>query len=343
MSDRVVPVSLAELERRAASDLRPEADHQGALISCERVVRIFTADGVEVQALRGLDLEVERGELLALVGASGSGKSTLMNILAGLDAPTAGSARVAGFDLVDMDADARLSYRRDVVGFVWQQTARNLFPYLTVRQNVLLPMQLNVGRSRRRGRSRRAARAGELLDLLGVAHCHDRRPDRMSGGEQQCAAIAVALANEPELILADEPTGELESDAAEQVLAAFRTVNEELDTTVVLVTHDRTVASAVRRTVAIRDGLTASEVLRGSAVGDDGAEAVTAREYATIDRSGRLQLPQRFTEALAIGRRVVLGLEHDHITVRPGDGPGGADDPPDTSPAAGNPTPQEAS
>ena len=330
MNDGTGLATLAELEQRAATALRPEAE-QGALITCDRLVRIFTADGVEVQALQGLDLVVERGELLALVGASGSGKSTLLNILAGLDRPTAGAASVAGFDLVDMDAKSRLRYRREVVGFVWQQTARNLFPYLTAHQNVVLPMQLSGRGGHLGGRRRRAARAAELLDLLGVAHCHDRRPDRMSGGEQQRTAIAVALANEPSLVLADEPTGELDSAAAEQVLAAFRTVNEELGTTVVVVTHDQTVASAVRRTVAVRDGLTASEVLRRTTLGEDGGEAVTAHEYATIDRSGRLQLPRRFTEALAIERRVVLGLLPDHITVRPGDvpaaGPGSASPP----------------
>ncbi|MBM9508388.1 ABC transporter ATP-binding protein [Actinacidiphila acididurans] len=310
------PRSLAELERRVAEERDRPAYGDDALISCDRLVRIFTADGVEVQALQGLDLLVTRGELMALVGASGSGKSTLLNILAGLDVPTAGAARVDGYDLLAMDAKARLSYRREVVGFVWQQTARNLLPYLTAAQNVVLPMQL-AGRGGRRARRARAARAGELLTMLGVGHCHDRRPVQMSGGEQQRAAIAVALANNPSVILADEPTGELDSATAEQVFAAFRTANEELGTTVVVVTHDHAVADAVRRTVAIRDGRTASEVVRHTHVDEHGQESSVAREYATVDRAGRLQLPRDYTEALDIRARVLLELEPDHIQVWP--------------------------
>src|SRR5580692_3040000 len=160
---------------------RPHDDYgAGALIVCDRLVRIYTAEGIEVQALQGLDLVVETGELTALVGASGSGKSTLMNILAGLDAPTAGSVRVGGNDLASMSSRQRLAYRRSVVGFIWQQTARNLLPYLTAAMNVDLPLRLAGA-----GRSVRRKRAAELLELLGVAHCAGRRPDQMSGGEQQ--------------------------------------------------------------------------------------------------------------------------------------------------------------
>lgn len=313
-------VSLAELERQAAERRDRPAYGQDALISCDRLVRIFTADGVEVQALQGLDLLVNKGELMALVGASGSGKSTLLNILAGLDVPTAGAASVGGYDLLSMDAKSRLRYRREVVGFVWQQTARNLLPYLTAAQNVMLPMQLS-GRGGTRHRGRRASHADELLGMLGVAHCRDRHPGQMSGGEQQRAAIAVALANNPSVVLADEPTGELDSATAEQVFGSFRTANEQLGTTVVVVTHDQSVADAVHRTVAIRDGRTASEVVRRTEIDEHGRESVVAREYATVDRAGRLQLPQDYTEALEIRRRVLLELQPDHITVRPDDHP----------------------
>ncbi|MCH0539005.1 ABC transporter ATP-binding protein [Streptomyces sp. MUM 203J] len=282
------------------------------LIVCDRLVRIFTADGVEVQALQGLDLVVGPGELTALVGASGSGKSTLLNILAGLDTPSAGAAEVSGVDLVTMDAAARLRYRREVVGFVWQQAARNLLPYLTAAQNIALPMQLAGGRT---PRGKRAARVGELLELLGVGHCHDRRPDHMSGGEQQRVAIAVAMANSPVLLLADEPTGELDSRSADEILTAMRTVNEEFGTTVLIVTHDATVAAAVRRTVAIRDGRTSSEVLRRAQRDESGAEVVVAAEYVTVDRAGRLQLPAEFAEKLSIRDRARLALQPDHITV----------------------------
>ncbi|MEU3476839.1 MULTISPECIES: ABC transporter ATP-binding protein [Streptomyces] len=306
--------TLEELEQRATARRdRPSYGHD-ALIACDRLVRIFTTDGVEVQALQGLDLLVKEGELMALVGASGSGKSTLMNILAGLDVPTAGAARVAGCDLLGMDGKERLRYRREVVGFVWQQTARNLLPYLTAAQNVALPMQLRGGRTKRK-----AERAEELLAMLGIAEVRDRRPHQLSGGQQQRVAIAVALANNPAVLLADEPTGELDSATGEQVFAAFRRANEELGTTIVIVTHDQAVASEVRRTVAIRDGRTSSEVLRRTEVDEQGQESLVAREYAMLDRAGRLQLPADYTQALGMEHRVALELEQDHIGVWPDD------------------------
>ncbi|MFD5570868.1 ABC transporter ATP-binding protein [Streptomyces cadmiisoli] len=310
--------TLADLADRAnARRERPVYGHD-ALISCDRLVRVFSTDGVEVQALQGLDLLVREGELMALVGASGSGKSTLMNILAGLDTPTAGAARVAGRDLLAMTAGDRLAYRREVVGFVWQQTSRNLLPQLSAAQNVALPMQLAGGRRiRRRDRSERTL---ELLELLDVADCRDRRPHQMSGGQQQRVAIAVALANKPAVLLADEPTGELDSHTAEQVFAAFRTANERLGTTIVIVTHDQAVAGEVRRTVAIRDGRTSTEVLRRSQRdAATGHETVVAREYAMLDRAGRLQLPAEYTRALGMHDRVALELETDHIGVWPDD------------------------
>ncbi|MCX4236561.1 ABC transporter ATP-binding protein [Streptomyces sp. NPDC020707] len=309
--------SFADLAQRAADRRDRPAYGHDALITCDRLVRIFSTDGVEVQALQGLDLLVREGELMALVGASGSGKSTLMNILAGLDTPTAGAARVAGHDLLTMGAKDRLSYRRETVGFVWQQTARNLLPYLTAAQNVALPMQLGVTR---KGRRAQAERALELLELLEVAECRGRRPFQMSGGQQQRVAIAVALANDPAVLLADEPTGELDSHTAEQIFAAFRTANERLGTTIVIVTHDQAVASEVRRTVAIRDGRTSTEVLRRTEVdATTGHETVVAREYAMLDRAGRLQLPAEYTEALGMRDRVALELEPDHIGVWPDD------------------------
>lgn len=316
MTTNTSPASLADLEARATAHRdRPTYGHD-ALITCDRLVRVFSTDGVEVQALQGLDLLVREGELMALVGASGSGKSTLMNILAGLDEPTAGAARVAGRDLLTMGAKERLGYRRDVVGFVWQQTGRNLLPYLTAAQNVALPMQLRGGGFGRR--AQKAQRAMELLELLDVADYRDRHPRQLSGGQQQRVAIAVALANNPSVLLADEPTGELDSHTAEQIFAAFRTANEHLGTTIVIVTHDQAVASEVRRTVAIRDGRTSTEVLRRTEVDETtGQESVISREYAMLDRAGRLQLPADYTEALGMRDRVALELERDHIGVWP--------------------------
>jgi ABC-type lipoprotein export system ATPase subunit len=282
----------------------------GALIVCDRLVRIYSAEGIEVQALQGLDLVISRGELTALVGASGSGKSTLMNILAGLDAPTAGVVRVAGHDLGSMSARQRLLYRRSVVGFIWQQTSRNLLPYLTGLQNVQLPLRL-AGASR----SVRRTRAPELLEMLGVAHCAGRRPDQMSGGEQQRVAIGVALANSPSLLLADEPTGELDTQTAAAVFGALQTANSELGVTVLTVTHDPEVSEMVPRVIAIRDGRTSTETLRSDSA--DGSGPGHAVEYAVLDRFGRLQLPREMTDALDMRDRVRLEAEPDHIGVWP--------------------------
>jgi ABC-type lipoprotein export system ATPase subunit len=280
----------------------------GALIVCDRLVRIYSAEGIEVQALQGLDLLISPGELTAIVGASGSGKSTLMNILAGLDAPTAGVVRVAGHDLGSMLAPQRLLYRRSVVGFIWQQTARNLLPYLTATQNVQLPLRL-AGKAR----SVRRTRALELLELLEVGHCARRRPDQMSGGEQQRVSIAVALANSPSLLLADEPTGELDTETAASVFGALQTANSELGVTVLIVTHDPEVSGMVRRVIAIRDGRTSTETLRSES--PDGSGNGHAVEYAVLDRSGRLQLPREMTDALGMRDRVRLEQEPDHIGV----------------------------
>ncbi len=294
-----------------ATALRPAFGAQAHIV-CDNLVRIYKTDGIEVQALQGLDMLVSQGEFVAIVGASGSGKSTLLNILSGLDVPTAGVARVADADLLTMSAKDRLRYRREVVGFVWQQTARNLLPYLTARENVELPMRLTgVSRGDRR------ERAGELLDLMGVAYCADRRPTTLSGGEQQRVAVGVAVANEPEVVLADEPTGELDTSTAQEVFDALRRANRDLGVTVVVVTHDPLVSEHVDRTVAIRDGRTASEVLRRTEITEAGHEQVIAEEYAVLDRVGRLQLPREFTEALDMRSRVRLDLEPDHIGVWP--------------------------
>jgi putative ABC transport system ATP-binding protein len=316
-AERAPVPDLAALQRRAAARAAERAggiDRLRGHIVCEGLVRIFKTEGVEVFALQGLDLSVDRGELLAIVGASGSGKSTLLNILSGLDTPTAGVARVADQDLLGMSARDRLRYRRRVVGFVWQQTGRNLLPYLTALENVELPMRLA---GRRRGRVARE-RARELLDLVGVGYCADRRPSQLSGGEQQRCAVAVAVANDPEVLFADEPTGELDESTATEVFGALRTINAELGVTVVVVTHDHAVADQVRRTVAIRDGRTASEVRRTARTAEDGSTETVSEEYAVLDRSGRMQLPAAFVEALSLRDRVRLNLEPDHVEVRSG-------------------------
>ncbi len=281
-------------------------------IECTDLVRIFSAEGVEVQALQGLTLEVAAGELTAIVGASGSGKSTLLSILSGLDVPTAGRARVAGHDLLAMSRRDRTRYRRHRVGFIWQQTSRNLLPYLSAAENVATPLAIARVPARRR-----AARVDELLDLLGIGALRDRRPAEMSGGQQQRVAIAVALANAPRVLFADEPTGELDEGNSQLVFDALRDVNERLGVTVLIVTHDQGVSTQVRRTVQIRDGRTSTEVLRRTAVDEHGVESLHAREYAVLDRVGRMQLPQDYLTRLDMRDRVRLELETDHVQVHP--------------------------
>jgi putative ABC transport system ATP-binding protein len=283
---------------------------EGALISCDNLVKIFKVADLEVVALQGLDLLVGKGEMVAIVGASGSGKSTLMNILGGLEVPSAGRAVVAGYDLGQVGRRERTRYRRKIVGFVWQQTARNLLPYLSAVENVELPMVLD-------GRNGRRARATELLGLVGLTDRIDHRPERLSGGEQQRVAIAVALANAPEVVLADEPTGELDSGTSTEVFALLRRVNEELGTTIVIVTHDPVVSEQVQRTVAIRDGRTSTETLRRTELGDDGDHRAISEEFAVLDRAGRLQLPKQHIAALELQHRVRLRLEEDHVGVWP--------------------------
>ncbi|MBX3104277.1 MAG: ABC transporter ATP-binding protein [Microbacteriaceae bacterium] len=300
-----------------ADTLEPE-------IQCFDLVRIFTAEGVEVQALQGLNLTVDPGELVALVGASGSGKSTLLSILAGLDVPTAGIAKCAGSDLVTMNRKDRVNYQRKSVGFVWQQTSRNLLPYLTASENVALAMAVAGNKD-----PARKTRISGLLEKLEIGYCADRRPSELSGGEQQRTALAVALANNPRVLLADEPTGELDEATSVEVLEAMRQVNQSFGITTLIVTHDPTVSEHVNRTIQIRDGRTSTEVLRRKQVDEEGKELHISEEFTVIDRVGRLQLPDDFTKALDLRERVRLALETDHVGVWPastttlGTNPGG--------------------
>jgi ABC-type lipoprotein export system ATPase subunit len=283
-----------------------------AHIECTDLVKIFATEGVEVQALQGLTLRVDRGELIAVVGASGSGKSTLLSILSGLDVPTAGKASVAGNDLLAMSSRARTRYRRHVAGFVWQQTARNLLPYFTARQNVSLPLVIAGA-----PRDRRRERVSELLGVLGIADLADRRPGQLSGGQQQRVAIAVALANSPEVLFTDEPTGELDEHNSQLVFDALRAANRELGVTVLIVTHDEEVSKQVRRTVQIRDGRMSTEMLRSTTTDEHGAETHHAEEFVVLDKVGRMQLPQEYVAKLALRDLVRVELDDDHAKVHP--------------------------
>jgi ABC-type lipoprotein export system ATPase subunit len=289
-----------------------EADSSQYAIICENVVKIYKVADLEVVALQGLDLLVEPGELIAIVGASGSGKSTLQNILGGVDLPTAGYVEVGGHDLISLSERRRTLYRRRIVGFVWQQTSRNLLPYLTAAENIELPMTLEGA-----GHSRRNERVRHLLELVGLPDRATHRPEALSGGEQQRVAVAIALANEPSVVLADEPTGELDSENASQLFETLRAVNRELGVTIVVFTHDPLVSTQVQRTIGIRDGRTATETLRRRGLRPGGEEYDIAEELAVLDRAGRLQLPREYVSALGLDRRVRLLLERDHIAVWP--------------------------
>lgn len=277
------------------------------LVVCHGLVKIYRVADLETVALQGLDLEVGRGEVLAVVGKSGSGKTTLLNILGGLDRPSAGRAMVGGLDLVQA-SDAELArYRREGVGFVWQQSARNLVPYLTALENVQLPMRL-AGRGTRR--------AGELLEAVGLAHRAHHRPAQLSGGEQQRVAIAVALANSPPLLLGDEPTGEVDTETAHSIYRLLRDLNRQLGTTIIIVTHDRNVSDYVDRVVSIRDGRVSTEATRRT---DDGAGAQQLEELVVLDAAGRLQLPADLVERFGLRGRVRVEVVGDHLAIRPAD------------------------
>lgn len=287
------------------------------MIQCENLVKIYKTDEIEVVALQGLDLEVKKGELMAIVGNSGSGKSTLLNMLGGLDKPSAGTLLVDGRNLLKYTEKDYIQYKRDVVGFVWQNNARNLIPYLTAVQNVEMPMLLHSEKKRRQ-------KALELLDMVGLSHRKNSRLDQMSGGEQQRVAIAIALANNPKLLLADEPTGSVDSKTSNVILDVFKKLNRETGVTVVIVTHDVKLAQHIDRVVAIRDGRTSSEIIRkrsyveelnelGKKVQVENEELSIQEELIVLDRSGRLQLPKDYIEALGIkgGDKVKVDLDKD--------------------------------
>jgi putative ABC transport system ATP-binding protein len=285
----------------------------GYYITCEDVFKIYKIADLEVVALRGLDLLVKERELMAIVGASGSGKTTLLNILGGLDNPTTGKVLVGRRDLISISARDLGKYRRQEVGFVWQQTGRNLIPYLTAFQNVELPLTL-LGWSP----GRRKERAAEMLEAVGLASRMDHRPERLSGGEQQRVAIAVALAHNPPLLLADEPTGELDSHSASNILDIFHLLNEAYGVTIVIVTHDTSITGKVDRVVTIRDGRTSQESVRGAKRGTEQAEQLgNFEEFIVLDGAGRLQLPREYVDRLKLKGRVRVLCEEDHITVWP--------------------------
>ena len=288
------------------------------MINCEGLVKIYKAADLEVFALQGLDLRIESGELMAIIGNSGSGKSTLMNMLGGLDRPTAGTLEIDGKNMLKMSERDLVRYKRENVGFVWQNNARNLIPYLTALENVELPILLKGKRKR--------LRAMELLESVGLTHRKNNKLHQLSGGEQQRVAIAIALANHPKLLLADEPTGSVDSRMADQILDLFRELNRTIGITIVIVTHDPLLAKKVDRVVAIRDGKISSEMLRRKSYAEEldelergiaQSEEDSHVEYAILDKAGRLQVPANYLESIGVkdSNKVKLELVEGKIVL----------------------------
>ncbi|MFN8568200.1 MAG: ABC transporter ATP-binding protein [Kouleothrix sp.] len=308
------------------------------------LVKIFQVADLEVVALQGLDIEIARGEMLALVGPSGSGKSTFLSALGGLDRPSAGRLEVDGQNLLKLSQAELTNYRREQVGFVWQQTTRNLLPYLTARENIELLMTL-AGR----GLRERRAWALELLEAVGMHEYAGQKPTQLSGGQQQRIAIACALANKPTILLADEPTGEVDWPTAQMILKLLHDLRDRYGLTIALVTHDPRVAQQADRVVAIRDGRTSTETIKveseqltmhnGQAGDSDPAtlqaqHPARSQELVVLDSAGRLQLPGDQRTLAGIGRRARVELVDGGILIRPGDDDRAeADAPADREPA----------
>lgn len=289
------------------------------IIECDNLYKIYKTLDSEVFALQGLDLIVEEGEFLAIIGASGSGKSTLMNMLGGLDKPTAGKLFVDGIDMFTLSEKQMREYKSEKVGFVWQNNARNLLSHLTALENVELVMRFSEKYKKDK------KRAAELLEMVGMSHRIHNKLNQLSGGEQQRIAIALALANNPRILLADEPTGSVDTSTSDSIFQLFNELNKSLNLTIIVVTHDMQVAHRVSRVVSISDGkinkeLWAKESYEAAADKTDVLftnieSADTHEEYLVVDRYGRVQIPSQFLEELNINTRskIQAKLEDNHI------------------------------
>jgi ABC-type lipoprotein export system ATPase subunit/bifunctional DNA-binding transcriptional regulator/antitoxin component of YhaV-PrlF toxin-antitoxin module len=280
------------------------------MIACDNLVKIYQIAEHDVVALQGLDLEVRTGELVGIVGVSGSGKSTLLNILGGLDRPSAGRIQVNGQNLLKLPNSALDHYRLNTVGFVWQQSARNLVSYMSAQKNIELPMTLFGESSREKHR-----RAEELLELVGLTDRRNHKLSELSGGEQQRVAISVALANRPRLLLADEPTGEVDEANAKRIYQIFKDLNQEFNLTTLIVSHDMNLARHVDRVVAIRDGKVSSETRRHDHPTAEHGSSFT--ELIVLDSAGRLQIPRELREQLGMQRYVRMEIKDGGILILP--------------------------
>lgn len=287
-----------------------------AMIQADGLVKIYKSKQTEVLALQGLDLVVETGELTALIGNSGSGKSTFLNMIGGLDRPSAGALHVDGKNLFQMNERQLVSYKRDTVGFVWQNNGRNLLPYLSALENIMLPMHLTDTKKKRE-------KALELIELVGMSSKKNSRLNTLSGGEQQRIAIAIALANSPKLLLADEPTGSVDSRTADMIFDIFMELNRQ-GQTILIVTHDVTLSKKVRRVVAIRDGKISSERIlkekyadRVKEINVDWRNEDTQEEYVILDKAGRVQIPRDMLDQMGLkDNKVILDFKDGNVILR---------------------------
>ena len=288
------------------------------LINCDSLVKLFKTDEVEVMALQGLDLEIKKGELMSVIGKSGSGKSTLMNIIGGLEKPSAGKITVGGINLMDMTEKEMVQYRKETVGFVWQKSGRNLLPYLTSIENIEAAMSFS-----KRSAKEKKEKAGELLEMVGMTHKKDSYPNQMSGGEQQRVAIAVALANEPSILLADEPTGAVDTKTSNMIQDLFRKLNRELGVTIIIVTHDMKLAAKVDRVVMISDGKISTEKIMKAqyrekidSMADMELTEDCHEEYSVLDKARRVQLSEEMLAAAGIdSNKVKITVDDGKIII----------------------------
>lgn len=289
----------------------PVVSEDDVMVRAEGLVKIYKTKETEVLALQGLDLEVKRGELTAMIGNSGSGKSTFLNMIGGLDRPSAGKLWVDGKNLFTMTEHELVNYKKDTVGFVWQNNGRNMLPFLSAIENVMLPMYLSSAKAKK-------DKAMELLEMVGMSHKKNSRMNMLSGGEQQRVAIAIALANSPKLLLADEPTGSVDVNTANYIFDVFTELNKS-GQTILIVTHDMALSKKVKRVVAIRDGKISSERILKEAYADrvketniDWREEDTQNEYAILDKAHRVQIPQELIDS--------LNLEDNKVQISTRDG-----------------------
>ncbi len=317
ITDDMLEQEIANEQRELEPDMQGE-EEDADLIECDSLVKIYKTKEIEVMALQGLDLTIKRGELMSVIGKSGSGKSTLMNIVGGLEKPSAGRIVVAGKNLSELSEKEMVEYRKKMIGFVWQKSGRNLFPYLNSVENIEATMNFSGMKAKEK-----RSRALELLEMVGMSHKKNSYPSQMSGGEQQRVAIAVALANKPQILLADEPTGAVDTKTSGMIQDLFRKLNRELGITIIIVTHDINLANKVDRVVMISDGKISTEKIMKEKyraqidqLSTFDLHADSHEEYSVMDKAHRVQLSADILDAAGIdSNKVRISVEDGRVVI----------------------------